>query len=287
MAEARCPASCGELLQGLIQSSEKLISCPINWFSTVEVKTGKPDLQHERPMMRQALLSVLRWLEIPEKASRELAIRYDSTIPIAKGMASSTADIAATIMATARHFGVPLPEHSIAKLCVSLEPTDSTIFNQLTLFDHNKGSIHRQFDWVPELDVLILESPSQLTTSDYHLINRRAQLVQNETILTDAWHIFQDGMEQKDITQIGRAATLSATASQNILPKPHFQELLKIVARFSLPGLNIAHSGTVVGLLIDNALHDHEEIIRALKESEPGRYYTRFHQMKLISGGIE
>ena len=84
MAEARCPASCGELLQGLIQSSEKLISCPINWFSTVEVKTGKPDLQHERPMMRQALLSVLRWLEIPEKASRELAIRYDALIvPVA------------------------------------------------------------------------------------------------------------------------------------------------------------------------------------------------------------
>ncbi|EFS03541.1 propanediol utilization protein PduX, partial [Listeria seeligeri FSL S4-171] len=33
--KAKCPASCGELLQGWIEGSEKLISYPINWFSEV------------------------------------------------------------------------------------------------------------------------------------------------------------------------------------------------------------------------------------------------------------
>ena len=38
MAEAHCPASCGELLQGWILVSEKLVSCPINWHSYVSVE---------------------------------------------------------------------------------------------------------------------------------------------------------------------------------------------------------------------------------------------------------
>lgn len=286
MAEAQCPASCGEMIQGLILGSEKLISCPINWFSTVEVKNGKPDPFFERPMMRQALLSALKLLGIPEKYSQELAIRYKSTIPIAKGMASSTADIAATAMATARHFGTTLSELSIAKLCVSLEPTDSTIFNKLTLFDHNKGVIHQQFDWVPDLDILILESPSQLNTADYHRMDRHSQLMQNEAIVSDAWQLYQTGMTLKDVSMLGKATTLSAVASQKILPKMHFQKLLELTSEFSLTGLNVAHSGTVIGLLINKTINDPEKIIRTIKDSELRHCYNRIHQTQLMSGGI-
>ena len=34
----KCPASCGELMQGWIEGSEKLISYPINWYSEVVVE---------------------------------------------------------------------------------------------------------------------------------------------------------------------------------------------------------------------------------------------------------
>ncbi|HAD0256910.1 GHMP kinase, partial [Salmonella enterica subsp. enterica serovar Anatum] len=34
MAVAQCPASCGELIQGWILGSEKLVSCPVDWYST-------------------------------------------------------------------------------------------------------------------------------------------------------------------------------------------------------------------------------------------------------------
>ncbi len=55
-------------------------------------------------------------------------------------MASSTADIAATAVATAHHLGHLLDEPTLARLCVALEPTDSTLFRQLTLFDHNTAA---------------------------------------------------------------------------------------------------------------------------------------------------
>ena len=101
MAEASCPASCGELLQGWMNGGEKLISCPINWYSTVYVNEGEPSPQ-ERPRMRQMLQRVLSYFGESPRLAESMRIEFDSTIPVAKGLASSTADIAATAVANAR-----------------------------------------------------------------------------------------------------------------------------------------------------------------------------------------
>lgn len=82
---------------------------------------------------------LLHW-QYPAHMSQDIRIDVQSTIPVAKGMASSTADIAATAIATAQYLGHQLDRSTLAQLCVSLEPTDSTVFRQLTLFDHNDAS---------------------------------------------------------------------------------------------------------------------------------------------------
>ncbi len=64
MAVAQCPASCGELIQGWIQGGEKLVSCPVDWYSTVEATAGQP-LAHERPLMRAMVKQVLAWRGFP------------------------------------------------------------------------------------------------------------------------------------------------------------------------------------------------------------------------------
>ncbi|SUB72408.1 shikimate kinase [Pluralibacter gergoviae] len=140
MAVAQCPASCGELIQGWILGSEKLVSCPIAWYSTVEVCQGKP-LAQERQLARAMVIRVLQHFNCPPDISRDIRIEIHSTIPVAKGMASSTADIAATAVATAHYLGYALDEDELARLCVSIEPTDSTIFHNPTLFAHNDASV--------------------------------------------------------------------------------------------------------------------------------------------------
>jgi uncharacterized protein involved in propanediol utilization len=40
------------------------------------------------------------------------------------------------------------------------------------------------------------------------------------------------------------------------LPKPGFDALLELVESAGLYGLNVAHSGSVVGLLLDRRRHD-------------------------------
>ncbi len=94
----------------------------------------------ERPLSRAMVDQLLAHWGYPPALSQQIRITLHSTIPVAKGMASSTADIAATAVATAHHLGHLLDEPTLARLCVALEPTDSTLFRQLTLFDHNTAA---------------------------------------------------------------------------------------------------------------------------------------------------
>ncbi len=186
MAVAQCPASCGELIQGWILGSEKLISCPVGLYSTVEVRAGKP-ADDERPLTRAMVNQLLALWEFPVEWSQQLRINLHSPIPVAKGMASSTADIAATAVATARYFDKTLTEQALAQLCVNLEPTDSTPFRQMTLFDHNQGHALTVGSEQPELDILVLESPLTLQTADYHRLDRQAALLAGAPQLAQAW----------------------------------------------------------------------------------------------------
>lgn len=286
MSVARCPGSCGELIQGWILGSEKLVSCPIDWFSTVEVRRGTPR-PDERPLTRRMVNTLLAHWNYPLALSQTLRIEVDSTLPIAKGMASSTADIAATAVATAMHLGHSLSESELASLCVSLEPTDSTLFRALTLFDHHHARTQITCAPAPDFDLLILESPLMLRTADYHRLPREAALTASASTLQRAWEKVQAACDSNSASLMGEAATLSAIASQTLLPKPGFDALLEIVESCGLYGLNVAHSGSVVGLMLDRCRHDVEYVKWSLAQSGLAEIWPQQHLLKAVAGGVQ
>ncbi|MBC6532369.1 L-threonine kinase [Citrobacter amalonaticus] len=286
MAVAQCPASCGELIQGWIMGSEKLVSCPVDWYSTVEVSTGSP-LADERPLSRAMVNRLLEHWDYPAYLSQDIRVSIHSTIPIAKGMASSTADIAATAVATAQHLGHQLDESTLAQLCVSLEPTDSTVFQQLTLFDHNDASTQIPCDAQPALDLLVLESPQTLRTADYHRIPRQAGLHAGAPALKRAWEKVQEACAEQNPYRMGEAATLSAIASQMLLPKPDFDALLSLVEECGLYGVNVAHSGSVVGLMLDRQRHDVDYVKWLLARNRLTKHWPEQHLLRMVSGGVK
>lgn len=284
MAVAQCPASCGELIQGWILGSEKLVSCPVDWYSTIEVTTGAPS-SGELSLSRAMVKRLLSHWQYPRELSQEIRIERHSTIPVAKGMASSTADIAATAIATARHLGHELSEDTLATLCISLEPTDSTVFRHLTLFDHNDGATRITCDRQPALDLLVLESPLTLRTEDYHRMERKTLLKAHAPVLDTAWEKIQQACAQNNPALMGEGATLSAMASQNILPKPEFNALLGLVETCDLYGINVAHSGSVVGLMLDREKHDVEHVQWLLTQKQLTRHWPDQHLLKMVEGG--
>lgn len=285
MAEARCPASCGEFIQGWIDGGEKLVSCPIDWFSTVSVCEGVM-LPGERPRMRQMLERVVTHFGYSASLANSLCMTLESTIPVGKGLASSTADIAATAVATARHLGKELDEPTLAALCVQIEPTDSTVFRKLTLFDHLNAHVQITCPAAPTLELLLLEGNTTLLTEDYHRRNRESVLISSAEALDNAWLRLQRSCEQQDVRLLGEAATLSAIASQQLLEKPMFTALLSLVEKFDLYGLNVAHSGSVVGLMLDSSKHDYQKIIWQIKKLAVDVHYPTQHLVKMIDGGV-
>jgi len=286
MSVARCPGSCGELIQGWILGSEKLISCPIDWYSTVEVRDGTP-LPDERPLTRAMVDALLTHFGYPQALSSTLRIEVDSTLPIAKGMASSTADIAATAVAAAHHLGHSLDESTLAALCVSLEPTDSTLFRQLTLFCHHHATTQIACAPAPHFDLLVLESPLLLRTADYHRLPREAALMAHAEVLEQAWGKVQRACVVQDPGLLGEAATLSAIASQSLLAKPGFATLMALVESCGLYGLNVAHSGSVVGLMLDPRRHDVEYLRWALTQKKLTDHWPKQHLLSAAPGGVQ
>ncbi|MBC1824081.1 propanediol utilization protein [Listeria seeligeri] len=285
--KAKCPASCGELLQGWIEGSEKLISYPINWFSEVTLSDKLIVNKTGNTKAWLAFQQTCEYFGVPENERPRVSLQVKSTIPVAKGMASSTADIAATIGVTASWLQQKITEKEIAKLCLRLEPTDSTIFQTLTLFDHLKGTTIRSTDWLPKLGVVVLEPLTILETALFRQESHQNQLLQNEANLAQGFALFEQAIRQQKVDLLGIAATISAESNQAILPKPFFKEMLEVVEKLDLPGLNVSHSGTVVGLLYEQQKTDPLEILFELERRYVTTFYSRYYFREWTTGGVQ
>lgn len=58
-------------------------------------------------------------------------------------------------------------------------------------------------------------------------------------------------VQHQDPQLLGRAATLSAHVSQRHLPKACFEFVIDLVHRHGALGLQVAHSGTLYGIVLD------------------------------------
>lgn len=286
--QASCPASCGELLQGNIHGGEKLISYSINLFSTVtliEEGLSSEDLREKHKKSYRMLEKVFKYYGYDKGDYRHLSLKIDSTIPIAKGMASSTADLVATAIATAKYIGKSITEEEIAKLCVEIEPTDSTVFSEITLFDHIKGKFYKKYGSFPDCKVMLLEGREIIDTLDFHRIDRSHLLKENERKIDGAFLHFEKGMKESNLKELGKAATISSFANQRILPKEGLYEIFEISQGFGAYGINVAHSGSVVGILYHERDCDWEGLEDSLKKKDFIKRYLSITSYKIIPGG--
>ncbi|MGO1296854.1 MAG: GHMP family kinase ATP-binding protein [Vibrio sp.] len=234
----------------------------------------------------QAFLTTLQFLQQPSDYMHELAVHVESTIPQAKGMASSTADIAATVLATARYFDYEMSAAELAMLCTQVEPTDSSIFPEVTLFDHHRGSVIESYGRIETpIPILVLQSTIHLNTADYHHMQRYDTLKASAPQLEKARKLLHSAMQEKDGALLGEAVTLSAIESQQVLPKPLFASLLDIVERQGLFGINVSHSGSAIGILYDDSRHDIEKVVNSIEQVDRLNFYQTRHYQKLIPGG--
>lgn len=279
----KAPGTCGELVQGTINGENFLITCPINVYSTVEICFGHQHTCCTKAKTRAAVNNTLAYLGNP---TAELAITVHSELPIGKGMASSSADIAAACQATAQCFSRVLTADEIADIALAIEPTDGIFYPGIVMFDHVNGSIRRLLGDPPNLHIAVLDVGGEVNTLRFNQRNDLADLnASKEKMVEQAVELVTKGLRYGDSQMIGRGATLSAIANQTILYKPCLEEVAEIAERYGAVGVNAAHSGTVLGILFPtDELLKVSSCIAAVKMICPGMTYLG--TVKMISGGL-
>ena len=185
---------------------------------------------------------------------------FHSDLQVARGMASSTADIVAMLRCAASYFKRDLSINEILAILSKIERSDSVFLDSLALFSSSKHQIIHQFNKLPTLYALYMHEADEVETDG------------TKTLLLDFYQqnyrhyksLYQQvelALQQDDLSTLCRLSTKSAELSQEVLPKKHFFNIFQAQKRFKADGVITAHTGSVVGLL-----YCHQPSITILEE---------------------
>lgn len=245
------PATCGELVQGTLDGIPCLVSCPISVFSVARVcltnGTGW-DVPCDRPKALAALQAGARYLG----HSGGLRVHLDSTLPPGRGYGTSTADLAAVLYALGHGCGRSLQPAEVARLVVAIEPSDSTMLPGLALLAHRDACFHELLGDAPPLWVLVIDPGGQVDTVAFNQLDHRPALRRLASAHREAFDLLRTSLRQRDWRGLGEAATRSARLHQGILPNAWLDDVCHLSTAVGGLGVCRAHSGTLLGILLDS-----------------------------------
>jgi L-threonine kinase len=199
-------------------------------------------------------------------------------------MGSSTADVAGAIVATAGLARGPLDLRTVARLALSVEPTDGSFFPGIVCFDHREGLILEPLGEALPLAILVLDCGGRVDTVAFNRVDRRSLLAGMEGQFREALAMVRAGIAQRDAWLVGAGASLSAECNQRILPKPFLPAVRREGRDVGAVGVCVAHSGTVVGLLLEAGRDDLSQIRDRMVRRLPGLQRTWL--TRLVGGGV-
>jgi uncharacterized protein involved in propanediol utilization len=179
-------------------------------------------------------------------------ITIESTVPEAKGCGSSTADCVAAAIASADAVGHRLREEELGKLVVTAEvASDNFMFHNAVLFAHREGIVLEDYARrLPKIQVLGFD-----TAIDNYVNTLEHPPAEYSWRQRQSFHALigaaRRAIRTNDIELLGRVATASACINQEFLPKPMFHDIQQIVRHAGALGMAVAHSGTVLSILLD------------------------------------
>lgn len=260
------PGSIGEIIQGKYNGIDILMSCPINLFTKVRVFECDSVKKGLNPKSIMLLENLLKKWDLQEYINK-LDIEIKSNIPKGKGFASSTADLCGTYHSLIKLFNREFHEEELMRECTKIEPTDSIIFNKMTIFDYKNGSFKECIGDYLEFYLLVFEGQNAVNTVEF---NKKvsAPLSSIDDIIDD----LKDGIRQKDIKKIAQASTESIIRNQNRLKYDILWDIIGLKDITGGLGIVGAHSGDLMAVIYD----DLEKAERALNKTKASKGYKRY-----------
>lgn len=268
------PGSCGEIIQGKIEGRDLLISCPINLFSKVRVfENSSPEKKHKYPKSEKMLNNLLTSWGYSEYKNI-LDVDIISEIPLGKGFASSTADLCGVYYSLAKLFKRQTDTLELMKECIKIEPSDSIVFDELTLLDYKEGRYFKKLGGYMEFHLLVFEGQRIVDTVKFN--NSKIPPLSD---ITDVFHEVKNGIEKQDVSMMAKACTVSIMRNQDRIKYEVLPDVLKISEATDGLGVLGGHSGDVLAVIYD----DIEKMNFSLKYKDSVKGYKGYPLKSLRS----
>ena len=277
----RVPGSCGELVQGRANGGDFLGTCPIDRYTTVKVSSqfsGITGLGDKSQRALKLTLQALGYEDFP------YGLQLCSELPQGKGMASSSADIAAVVAAVLEALQKEWSPQFIMDIATQIEPTDGIFCPGIVLMDHINGRVLARYDRLPAIRITMFDTGGTVDTCSFHQERSAAddREAGSSALLAD----FRQAMELCQAELLAKAATRSAFGNQELLYKKDLGKVWQLGKEAGALGINAAHSGTVLGLLWGSGIADSELRRRAAAIARQSG--VEFMELvNLRSGGVE
>ncbi|WP_307792269.1 GHMP family kinase ATP-binding protein [Streptomyces verrucosisporus] len=247
-----CHGTLGELYQGPLRAGADpdiaLVSFPVDRHSWVYFTPGATAGPPRPPLGEKAATAVRLFLEHYGLTLPPGAWSTYSDLPVGVGMASSTADVVATLRCLFRGFSMPCDTDVVLGVLASIERADSVFLDEFALYLSGRHRVVRRLGTDIGFHTAFVREPGSVDTAAVTpllLEHYRRRGEEYERCLADLLKGFDSG----DPAAVARAATVSAALSQEVLPKATFGDLLAHRGRFGADGVFVAHTGCLAGYL--------------------------------------
>ena len=270
----------GELLQGYTFDSEKvhhfLFTSPIVEYQAKAYLTPRGNLNQNLTQDKTKALSMLHALADEMNIELDdLVLHIKSNIPTGKGCSSSTADIMATALAFYDSFfpQVPLPVASalISHIAMTLERGEYLLHPGITACAQEEYKAIKKYHTDMGLTVVGVDEGGKVDTVKFHATHPpRKEYSETYQKLFDQ---MDAALVKNDCWEVGRIATASSELHQKVLPKRSYDYTLRLMDEVHAYGVCVAHSGTMIGILIssdDSTLETKDNYIRKKLCTLPG-----------------
>ncbi|WOS66921.1 GHMP family kinase ATP-binding protein [Sinorhizobium fredii] len=268
-SDALCCGTFGELLQGQLPvrsvpgDPHFLVTMPIAVFARA----------HFMPIAGTRSVSVYPPHKVKAKRLAENLVvalsvsggilLLQSELPEGKGLASSSADLVATARSIASCFKVRVRTSLIEKLMAEIEPSDGVMYPGAVAYRQRSCSLLSFLGQMPPLAIVGIDEGGTVETIDYD--HRRGEIPANQR---EQYHELLErariAIPQGDTAAVGRIATTSALLHQERVPKEHLNSILKAAEATDALGVIVAHSGTMIGILLDRVAADFPQKLRSV-----------------------
>jgi uncharacterized protein involved in propanediol utilization len=252
------PCHVGELWQGALRRGARTVSalCTLtsNRLGSCAVYEPAPNAPlFVTPETKYKALAAAHAVLDLHGDTRGGRLRVYSQLGEGKGMGSSTSESLAAARVVAAALGRPLTRDQEFALLLGVDGAVDPIAieDRVVLVAHREGRILHDYGRpLPPMRMVVFDTDLEgvgIATASLERPTYTPSELSTHARLVEQ---LRCGVERGDLELIGRVSTTSAKINQRYLPKPKWDEILRVAKALQLAGVVVAHTGTVCAFLI-------------------------------------